>query len=79
MMVQTSVRVILARFNARKFEAKVARQELSSLLDHANGVERDKLVNLIKVFRRPGFHTREFRAALAEFQSSSSTEQEVTS
>lgn len=77
MIVQTSVKMILARFNARKFEAKVARQELMSLLDHANGIEKEKLVNLIKVFRRPGFHTREFRAALAEFQSSHSTTQEV--
>ena len=78
MMVQTNVKVILTRFNARKFDAKVARQELTSLLDHADGVEKDKLAHLIKVFRRPGFHTREFRAALADFQSSNPTVQEVT-
>lgn len=67
MNVQQNVKMILARFNARKFNGLAARQELSSLLDYTEAEEKTKLQNLIRVFRRPGFDTPQFKAALVDF------------
>lgn len=77
MNVQQSVKMILARFNARKFDARVAREELNTLVEYATGEEKAKLLQLIRVFRRPGFDTPEFKAALATFQSTQSEPKEV--
>lgn len=75
MNVQQSVKMILARFNARKFDARVAREELASLSVYCNEKEQVKLAALIKTFRRPGFDTPEFRKALLVFQQPSEEEQ----
>ena len=65
------VRVILTRFNARRYDGKIARQELSRVLDYTEGNQKLKLLNLIRIFRRPGFDTPQFKAALLKPKSES--------
>ena len=69
------VRVILTRFNARRYDGKIARQELSRVLDYTEGNQKLKLLNLIRIFRRPGFDTPQFKAALTEFNATQVVEE----
>ena len=56
-------------------EGMIARQELSRVLDYTEGNQKLKLLNLIRIFRRPGFDTPQFKAALAEFNATQVVEE----